>query len=186
MIRSLVLGAALAASTLDAQALERRFDWTFSGFISEDGGFQGNDTLSGYFVVEHASGAGSYDKSALREFWVEGINFAACPLLAATHCSFSDFSYVIGGDLHFKTFIGAVYPLSHWNFSVATGDEWSRSSYPLGSEPFYSINRWSDDTQFSIVATPAPEPHTYLMMGVGLAALLGAARRRRRDAGAAA
>ena len=181
MIRSLVLGAVLAASSLGAHAVERRYDWTFTGFITENLWFSKGRTLSGYFVVDDVNGNGTYDMSMVREFWVEGIDFAACPLSTATYCDFSDFSYQSGGALNFNVYIGNEYePYGYEGFYAATGDVWRRDASGWGTEPYYNINWWSDETQFSIVAAPVPEPHTYMMMGAGLAALLGIARRRRR------
>lgn len=180
MIRSLVLGAALAASCLDALAVERRYDWTFTGFLDEGGWFRPTRSLSGFFVVDDDNGKRKYDKSMLREFWVNGINFAACPLISATDCSFSHFSYEIGGTLNFSTSISRNDEFSYWGFVAVTGELWRDDAHVWGGEPFYQINRWTDETRFRITPGPVPEPHTYLMMGAGLAALLGAARRRRR------
>lgn len=100
-------------------------------------------------------------------------------------CSLRSFSYTPGTTLNFD----AVDSVEYGEY----GSGWTRYGYAYRATDSFSFVEESDrsqprsadylftaDTEFAI--SPVPEPHTYLMLGAGLA-LLGAAKRRRSNKG---
>lgn len=177
MIRKILCGAALMCCALSGHAAEQGFDWTYTGFWSENyQEFLPDRQIKGRFIVDDVDQNGIFTASEVRSFKVGGTSWTNCS--GNISCRLNAFSYTPGGTLSFNA-----------NYTRDDTEYFSLRSYELiDATKYYSqVYEWiggpldrnvfnfTSETRFAI--SPVPEPQTWLMLGAGLA-LLGAARRR--------
>ncbi|HEX8614330.1 MAG TPA: PEP-CTERM sorting domain-containing protein [Telluria sp.] len=192
MIKKLMGALALMGYAMSSQAAVQGYDWSFTGFTpawgyesggSFEGAFNPDTRLSGSFFAEDLNRDGSFSRSEVTSFTIDGQSMLNCedPL----RCSLSSFSYTPGSALMFDASRSRQY--GEW------GSNWSRTStsYRTGVDFFtvsesifssgasWSGHNFTPETRFAISEISAvPEPQTWLMLGAGIA-LIGAVQRRR-------
>jgi PEP-CTERM motif len=157
-----------------------------------DNGFNANARLEGYFTFVDDNSDNVVQQNelisfAIKDAFVSSVttdkNFVTCssdegnePGNISYHCGMQSFSYTLGGELKFSTFVNVGDSQFSWRkgFSNTGYDEWN-------SGPDSSSSHYRDvtpETVITISTTPVPEPETYAMLGVGLGILAWAQRRR--------
>jgi hypothetical protein len=171
MIKQLASGAALLACLLPAQAAIQTYDWSFTNFLDLEGGYPEATSIKGRFSVDDVNGDGAFDKSELRSFVYSYTNYVGCAV-----CTIDRFAWTPGGPLDFAVYKRETFDWGHSSSSVDVGNNWGEFSAASGYEPYINGGRWTGNTIGLVSAVP--EPGTYLMLGMGLLALAGLARRR--------
>ncbi|MFP5390701.1 MAG: PEP-CTERM sorting domain-containing protein [Gammaproteobacteria bacterium] len=172
-MRKLLIGAALLISLSPLQAAEQTFEWSFKNF----GDYWGYDiisetTISGTFAVDDLNGDGKFEQSELKLFEYQGYDLTTC-----SGCTISRFSFDPAGALDFGIRRDVSYEYGRSITVVDVGAYYANVFFPYSGEPGEFGGRWVDQTVATVTAVP--EPHTYMMLGAGLLALAGAARRRK-------
>ncbi len=175
MNRNHLCALVLSLGTVTAQAAVQVYDWSYTGFRIEEGGSSG-DYLAGQFTVDDANADGSFARSELLSFIIDGKDYAGCPPVTSGPCGFHDFSYAPGTGLYFRSHSSEVRDGLNSGLLMLGTDFPYRPFYPEGA-PFITFSRWTEQTRFSI--SPVPEPQTYLMLGVGLLGMVGVSMWRR-------
>lgn len=176
MIKQLASGAALLACLLPAQAAIQTYEWSFTNFLDLEGGWPENTSIKGSFTVEDVNGNGAFEASELRSLVYSYTDYVNCAA-----CTISRFSYTPGGTLDFDIRKREYFDWGSASQGINVGHSWEHFSAASGYEPYINGGRWTDNTIASVSAVP--EPGTYLMLGAGLLAVAGLARRRARTQG---
>ncbi|MDQ1919300.1 PEP-CTERM sorting domain-containing protein [Massilia pseudoviolaceinigra] len=178
MLKKLLCGAAMMACAMSAHAEVKVFDFSYQNFFQDYRDV--TDILKGQFSVEDKNGDGVYGASELIAFKFVNHSYAPCANESGdneTSCSINSFSYQPGGLLNFSMDKTRRNDWSDTYYTARSGDRYGFTSWSSGGgQPYYTAYLWTENTQFSITAVP--EPQTYMMLGAGLLALFGAARRR--------
>ena len=170
MHKKLLSALLVSLASAPAQAAVQVYDWSFAPFDVQEGGSSGN-RLAGTLRVDDADGDGRFTQSELLSLVIDGTEYAHCPPVNSGPCGFQGFSYAPATGLNFRLHSREELGESIYNMTVVTGDFWSRSAfYPEGA-PYISLSVWTEQTRLTL--SPVPEPHTYLMLGLGLLATFG-------------
>lgn len=179
MFRQLFCTAALAGACAATPAAET---WTFvyTGFLdTTDNRFLPDRQLLGSFTGHDGNRDGILARTEITSLFLNGKDYVACAADSNEYyvCGADTFSYSTMTGLSFSAgesghdpegWVGA----SHYfisgdgEYSYAYRPDWEESQAYL----------WTAQTRFSI-SSPAPEPDTWVLLGVGLLVTAWAARR---------
>ncbi|QGZ37822.1 putative secreted protein [Pseudoduganella flava] len=183
MLKKLLGTVALCVATGTASAADTVWQFGYTGFQrAETGQFVATEHHLGAFSGKDVDGDGVLQQSELSRFWVDSsrdlIGPDECKAIYNS-CELTGFSYDLrSGELTFTA--STVYrdeaAASH--YEIVAGSYVSADGYtPTGSGSVTWL--WTDQTRFEITPAPVPEPATAWLLGIGLAAVGVAARRRR-------
>lgn len=194
-MRTIVLAAALAGSALPAHADPTTWQFSYTGFLAafDDTSFEGSThreeirpelQIDGSFTASDDNGDGVIVLSELDGFSLRGTDYFACIASPSPYqrCSIDRFNYALTGALDFSAKTnGSDEFFSGWSSAIASGDRAVDYSYrapsvPLATESTQTLY-WTDQTRFSIVPAPVPEPAAASMAAAGLLLLAGLRRR---------
>lgn len=186
MKRSL-LGAGLALICAAAHCQPTTWDFTYTGFYSDERqAFVPDAVLSGSFVGSDQNANGIIEKQELSALFLPNRNVPV-NLLQCGHdagifyeCSLDSFSFSAQGGLNFTG--------SHNSFdenngytesaSVRTGDTWVSSYGSVRTGDSHSMNwHWTSETALNVVSSvPEPGQVWLLALGLGIVAFGGRGR----------
>jgi hypothetical protein len=183
MYQRLLSSAALALAFAVPVHAQTLWEFSYTGF-SDGQTFHPDYHLSGLFLGDDADHDGVLQQSELQRFYWDGIDYPLSgeDYCASLRCELKNFSYSLDGRLDFST---------TWRYSdensfssgytiagESTGSGGWAGDGPVGSTTWY----WTEQTRFEITPPPVPEPGSAAMLAVGLLAVGGWRRLRRRIA----
>ena len=182
MFRHLFRAAALAGACAAAAAGET---WTFvyTGFLdTTDNTFLPDRQLLGSFTGHDDDRDGIVQRAEITALYLNGKDYVACEADSNEYyvCGASAFSYSTLAGLSFSAGEAGHDPegwVGAGHYFVSGDGEYSYFYRPGHDEELAYL--WTARTRFSI-ASPAPEPGTWSMLGAGLLVTAWAARRRRK------
>jgi PEP-CTERM motif len=158
--------------------------WTFTyqGFERE-GAFDPGYQLSGSFSGEDLDADHAIERGELTYLELAGQVYVGEDNGSGVEYILDSFRYGLSGALQFASHYSYGDEAYHWEGAIVSGDYLYYSWDQIWTgEHHSSTMRWTDQTSFTIVPPPVPEPASFAMLGAG-ALLLGARRwqQRRRE-----
>lgn len=173
-MKKMLAGMALLACLSPLQAAEQQFDWSFRYFGDYWGPDLVDQRIYGSFIVDDVNADGVFEQSELKGLYYGAVDYVTC-----AGCTIDRFTFTPNGAIDFKIAQVVENESGWYRTDVDVGRSYGYVFWASwGGEPSQGGGRWVDQTIATVTAVP--EPQTYLMLGAGLLALLGAARKRRR------
>lgn len=181
MLKKILCTTTLSLACLSASADPFTTHFSYTGFFHEEANvFDAGHQINGSFTFDNRNHNNVIERDELLALVVNGVDYIACANDGNPYatCGAGNFSYQFGGPLSFN--VGSSWHDPEWivtgGYYIATGDRESSYRAVFGNSDGYTY-RFTSQTQLSVSAVP--EPETYAMMGLGLAALALVARRKK-------
>jgi hypothetical protein len=184
MLDKTLLALALASGLVAATAHADTWDFTYTGFYSEqEAAFRPDYTLSGRFSGSDKDASGVLERAELTSLVLLGYDHVACEANPEQYhrCWVGGFSFTPGGELGFSAGMSDNEDDARvWDVIIATGDRYYTSFYNYYNGRLDETTlRWTSQTTLEVAPVPVPEPAPAAMILAGLMAVGAAARRRR-------